>query len=145
MSNPYQPNLGDPDYAYTQQPPAPVLAGWPLRFASGLLDFIITGVLTGVASMASQAFGYVVALIVLIVFGVLEGTRGQTPGKMVVGLRTLKLVDGSLLGAGLGICRRILHVLDYIPCLVGYLWPLWDEKRQTFADKLVKSVVIKVQ
>ncbi|TQF05082.1 RDD family protein [Kitasatospora acidiphila] len=144
MSNPYQPNL-DPNYAYTPQPPAPVLAGWPLRFASGLIDFVITAVLAGIASLASQGLGYVVELIVLIVFGVLEGTRAQTPGKMVVGLRTVQLADGSLLGAGLGIGRRLLHILDAIACFVGYLWPLWDEKRQTFADKIVKSVVVKVQ
>ncbi|MDH6140776.1 MULTISPECIES: RDD family protein [Kitasatospora] len=144
MSNPYQPNL-DPNYAYTPQPPAPVLAGWPLRFASGLIDFVITAVVAGIASLASQGLGYVVELIVLIVFGVLEGTRAQTPGKMVVGLRTVQLADGSLLGAGLGIGRRLLHILDTIACFVGYLWPLWDEKRQTFADKIVKSVVVKVQ
>ncbi|MCC9310524.1 RDD family protein [Kitasatospora sp. RB6PN24] len=144
MSNPYQPNL-DPNYVYTPQPPAPVLAGWPLRFASGLVDLVITAVLAGIASLAGQALGYVVELIVLVVFGFLEGTRGQTPGKMVVGLRTVKLADGTVLGAGLGIGRRILHLLDAIACFIGYLWPLWDEKRQTFADKLVSSVVIKVQ
>jgi hypothetical protein len=25
---------------------------------------------------------------------------------------------------------------------VGYLWPLWDDKRQTFADQVMKTVVI---
>jgi hypothetical protein len=25
---------------------------------------------------------------------------------------------------------------------VGYLWPLWDEKRQTFADQIMKTTVI---
>jgi uncharacterized RDD family membrane protein YckC len=25
---------------------------------------------------------------------------------------------------------------------VGYLWPLWDDKRQTFADMLLNTIVI---
>ncbi|MDQ1539752.1 MAG: hypothetical protein QOH29_478, partial [Actinomycetota bacterium] len=27
---------------------------------------------------------------------------------------------------------------------LGYLWPLWDSKRQTFADKILKTVVVNV-
>jgi uncharacterized RDD family membrane protein YckC len=27
-------------------------------------------------------------------------------------------------------------------CYVGYLWPLWDDKRQTFADKILGTVVV---
>jgi hypothetical protein len=38
--------------------------------------------------------------------------------------------------------RYIAHVLDSIPCYLGYLWPLWDAKRQTFADKVIGTVVI---
>jgi uncharacterized RDD family membrane protein YckC len=73
-----------------------------------------------------------------------EGTTGQTPGKRIVGIRLLREYDGSTLGFGLAFGRRLLHVLDSI-CYVGYLWPLWDQKNQTFADKIVHSVVIKDQ
>ena len=27
---------------------------------------------------------------------------------------------------------------------IGYLWPLWDKKRQTFADKILSTVVVEV-
>lgn len=27
-------------------------------------------------------------------------------------------------------------------CNIGYLFPLWDPKRQTIADKIMKTVVI---
>jgi uncharacterized RDD family membrane protein YckC len=151
MSNPYQqpsdgyqPNL-DPNYMYSPQPPAPVLAGWPLRFASGLIDGIITFAVVFIVGMANQTLSQVCNLAAVVFLGFLEGTRGQTPGKMVVGLRTVRLADGGLLGPGLAIGRRLLHILDALSCFIGYLWPLWDEKRQTFADKIVKSVVIKVQ
>ncbi|MDQ1423726.1 MAG: hypothetical protein QOD72_1224, partial [Acidimicrobiaceae bacterium] len=33
------------------------------------------------------------------------------------------------------------HVADSIICGIGYLFPLWDVKRQTLADKIMKTVV----
>jgi hypothetical protein len=27
---------------------------------------------------------------------------------------------------------------------IGYLWSLWDPKRQTVADKIVKAVVVRI-
>jgi len=72
-----------------------------------------------------------------------EGSTGQTPGKRIAGIRLLREYDGSTLGFGLALGRRLLHILDSLPCYLGFLWPLWDEKRQTFADKCVHTVVIK--
>jgi hypothetical protein len=37
--------------------------------------------------------------------------------------------------------RDLAHIVDSLACYLGWLWPLWDAKRQTFADKLVKTVV----
>jgi hypothetical protein len=33
--------------------------------------------------------------------------------------------------------------LDSLACYVGWLWPIWDSKRQTFADKIMKTVVVR--
>jgi uncharacterized RDD family membrane protein YckC len=38
--------------------------------------------------------------------------------------------------------RDICHIVDAIICYVGFLFPLLDAKRQTLADKIVKTVVI---
>jgi uncharacterized RDD family membrane protein YckC len=34
--------------------------------------------------------------------------------------------------------------VDAIICYIGFLFPLWDSKKQTIADKIVKSVVVVV-
>jgi hypothetical protein len=34
--------------------------------------------------------------------------------------------------------------VDQLICYVGYLWPLWDGKRQTLADKMLGTVCIPV-
>jgi uncharacterized RDD family membrane protein YckC len=38
--------------------------------------------------------------------------------------------------------RGLAHIVDSIPCDLGYLWPLWDSKRQTFADKICGTIVV---
>ncbi len=35
-----------------------------------------------------------------------------------------------------------MHVVDGL-FYVGYLWPLWDAERQTFADKIIQTVVVR--
>jgi len=143
---PSYPGGGQQDLnAYGQAPVGmPPLANWGWRFLSGLIDFVIAGVVNAVVSVAAgRVAGFIASLIVLFILAYLEGTKGQTPGKMAVGTRTLRERDGQLLGFGLALARRLLHILDALACFIGYLWPAWDAKRQTFADKIVSSVVIK--
>ena len=73
---------------------------------------------------------------------ILQGRTGQTWGKKVLRLRLLGMDTGQPIGAGNAFVRDLAHLLDGLPCLLGYLWPIWDEKRQTFADKLLRTVVI---
>lgn len=72
----------------------------------------------------------------------MEGTTGQTPGKKVVGIRLIREADGQVLGFGMAFVRKLCHILDGAACYIGFLWPLWDDKRQTFADKIISTVVV---
>lgn len=74
-----------------------------------------------------------------------EGKTGQTPGKKALGISLLREADGRPLGFGMAFVRRLCHGLDGAACYIGYLWPLWDDKKQTFADKILSSVVVKTQ
>jgi len=38
--------------------------------------------------------------------------------------------------------RQLVHILDSLACYIGWLWPLWDAKSQTFADKIMNTVVV---
>ena len=49
-----------------------------------------------------------------------------------------------ILSVGQTFLRQLCHYLDGA-VYIGYLWPLWDPMRQTFADKLMKTVVIKIK
>ena len=70
------------------------------------------------------------------------GRTGWSIGKQVVGIRLISESTGQPMGAGMAFVRDLAHVLDSLACYLGWLWPLWDQKRQTFADKLLTTVVI---
>ncbi|MGL5809368.1 MAG: RDD family protein [Nocardioides sp.] len=73
-----------------------------------------------------------------------QGKTGQTVGKGVLGIKLVSEETGQPIGGLMSFVRQIVHILDAIACLIGYLWPLWDAKRQTFADKILKTVVVEV-
>jgi uncharacterized RDD family membrane protein YckC len=87
--------------------------------------------------------GALLSFVAGLVMCYLEGTKGQTPGKKALGIKVLRELDGQPLGFGMAFVRRLCHSLDGAACYIGFLWPLWDDKKQTFADKIVKSVVVK--
>lgn len=70
-----------------------------------------------------------------------QGRTGRSIGKSVLGIKLVKESTGDVAGAGLTFGRQVCHIVD--SCfLLGYLWPLWDDKRQTFADKICSTVVL---
>lgn len=73
---------------------------------------------------------------------IVQGNTGQSIGKKQIGIKLVSEQTGRPLGPGLTFVRQVAHVFDGI-CVIGYLWPLWDDKKQTFADKIVTSVVVK--
>ncbi len=60
----------------------------------------------------------------------------------MLNLRLVSEETGQPIGTLMAFVRDICHIIDSVICLVGYLFPLWDAKRQTIADKIVKTVVI---
>ena len=75
-------------------------------------------------------------------FGVRQGRTGSSIGKSVLGLR---VVDGDSLepiGFWRSVIRQLVHAADLLSLGVGYLWPMWDARKQTFADKLASTICV---
>lgn len=72
----------------------------------------------------------------------IKGGRGQSIGKRVLGITLIDERTGRPIGTGMAFVRDLAHFLDGVACYIGYLWPLWDAKRQTFSDKVMNTVVI---
>ncbi|BDH08247.1 MULTISPECIES: RDD family protein [Streptomyces] len=160
---PPQPGYGYPQappvpqqagYGYPQQPgygyQQPQYANWGQRFLSRLIDticymvvyvpLVVIGAKAEIPALALIGFLFMIGFLIYQV--IQEGKTGQTIGKKIVGTRTLKEDTGQPLGGGMAFVRQLAHILDGLPCYLGYLWPAWDSKSQTFADKVCGSIVI---
>lgn len=102
-------------------------------------------VIVGRGKPALVAIGAIILIGLAIWQLINEGRTGQTVGKKALGIRLVRESDGQPLGIGMAFVRRLAHFLDSLACYLGWLWPAWDAKRQTFADKIIGSIVIRTQ
>ncbi|QNN49600.1 RDD family protein [Phycicoccus endophyticus] len=72
------------------------------------------------------------------------GRTGQSLGKRHTGLRLIDERTGQPVGAGTCLGRELLSGLVNQVVWLSYLWMLWDDNRQTLADKAVGSTVVKL-
>jgi uncharacterized RDD family membrane protein YckC len=140
---------------YGQPVPTPDYASWLQRVGAYLVDGVVTalpalvllfiGVAVGGTVGAVLALaGYAAGIAVFFWNTVFrQGRTGQSIGKEQVGIRLIRERDGKPVGPGLSFVRQLAHVLDSVFFDIGFLWPLWDAKRQTFADKVCATVVVR--
>lgn len=84
-----------------------------------------------------------VAFVIQLYFLYMQGATGQTPGKKLANIRVISEQTGQPIGFGMSFVRNLAHILDGAACYIGYLWPLFDAKKQTFADKIMNTVVVR--
>ena len=163
------PSYGGPGAAGGMVP----YAGWGTRLGGWLIDAVIFFVVQAILGrlfrhvnsltlhMTSTRSGVVhhttfsfIALGVTTVLAIVYttilcgGPGGQTVGMIAVGVRVVRDDTHGVLGYGLALGRAVVEqVFRYtgVVWLLDMLFPLWDKKRQTLHDKIVKSVVIRVR
>lgn len=111
------------------------------------------GVLLYVSGVPTAARLVLSAVAAISYNGLLDGgPSGQTIGKRILRIRVADDDTGTSIGPNRGIGRSgttylfgfaaAVHPLGvFVPLLDG-LWPLWDQRRQTWHDKAVRSVVL---
>lgn len=77
--------------------------------------------------------------------GFRQGKTGQSLGKKWLNIKVVNEASGQPLGVGGAILRWILLAVLGGLCFLDFLWPLWDQKKQTWHDMIIKSVVLKTQ
>ena len=131
------------------------LATWSARAGAIGLDAVapvVVALVVGAAAFLYDAPWWAYAVVASLGFLVvalgrwwLPAVTGWSWGRSVFAIRVDQAADGT--GAGLGrlVLRDLAHLLDTMALLVGWLWPLWDARRRTFADMLVHTEVRVVQ
>jgi uncharacterized RDD family membrane protein YckC len=127
------------------------LASYGSRFLGYLLDALIivvcAGVLIGILGAIAGRGGLVIGYLIYIVgfFGYFayfwSSRHGQTIGQKMAGVRVVRL-DGQPMTLGNGIVRALGYAVNGMVLGLGWLWPLWDEKRQGWHDKMAGTVVV---
>ena len=116
-------------------------AGFWRRFAASFVDGLVLGV---VSSILRALLGYTGEGIgILIAFGYytyFHGGTGQTPGDAVLGIRVLDIDDGTVIGYQRAFIRALVSIVSGVVILLGYLWMLWDPRKQTWHDKAAGSL-----
>jgi Mce-associated membrane protein len=65
---------------------------------------------------------------------------GWSLGRDVFGIEVVR-GSGGRVGQSRLLIRDLAHLLDTASVLAGWLWPLWDQRRRTFADMLARTEV----
>lgn len=141
----YQPGGESPTAAPASSKASGPRAGFWRRFGAYLLDGILLNVVfIPLSIVLPQAVYFVIAVLLGIAyFALLEGgPKGQTVGKMALGIRVIDLTRGGPIGYGRAIVRYFGRIVSGIVILLGYFWMLWDNEKQTWHDKMATSVVV---
>jgi uncharacterized RDD family membrane protein YckC len=73
------------------------------------------------------------------------GRTGQSWGARIVGVKVVRADDGTPIGFGKALGRTLFgNIISANVFYLGYLWMLWDDRKQTWQDKVVSSIVIDV-
>jgi uncharacterized RDD family membrane protein YckC len=147
-----------------------VLAGWWSRVGAALVDaliLLVPALIIGIAIGAYRSSGdsrlglqfatSAIALVIAFGYYAVTMTRagarnGQTIGHQVAGIRVIR-TNGSPVDVGLVLVRQTLiqgilfgwisGIVLFIPSLLNYLWPLWDQESRALHDMMANTRVVK--
>ena len=147
---------------------SPKFAGFWIRVVAYMIDgFLINLILT--LLVAVGLFGYVSGshmdtfgdlfyaafntnwsflqlvdfLLTIAYFTFFLGTRGQTPGKMLCGLKVVRL-NGNAVTYGQAAVRTLGYYLNLLTLCIGFLWVAFDPRKQGLHDKIAGTYEIRI-
>ncbi|QNE20544.1 RDD family protein [Kribbella qitaiheensis] len=138
------------------------LAGWGSRVGASIIDSlfalipipigaVVAIAMSGSLEKMSDSARTVMVVAYLAYFALViwnriirQGRKGQSIGKKVLGLKLVAVRTGQPLGVGRCLGREVSGIILSNLCFLDLLWPLWDEKKQTWHDKIVASHVLKL-
>lgn len=152
-------------YSFPSQAVAPVLEYVSVgrRLLAHIIDGIIFLIVAHIVSVLLPSSGTMIVggdawdsfthlgpggmlqiIIPFVYFIVMEALLGATVGKLVLGIRVVKL-DGSPIGWGESIVRNLLRIVDQLPSgyVLGALLIWSSPTRQRLGDRAAHTVVVR--
>lgn len=141
----------------------PRFAGFWIRLAAYVIDYVFTIALVGVAGFIfaiaavslvgadrTEAFlnnnvivvNLIVTVIALGYYGYFCGGRWQaTPGKRICGIYIIR-TDGKRLDAPFAILRYFAYLISSLPLLFGFLMIFWTDENKALHDMILGTRVV---
>ncbi|MDM7830025.1 RDD family protein [Cellulomonas edaphi] len=131
------------------QPPRPPYASWSRRAAGFGIDVAVMTLPLVLALTYDDAVVAALGVTWWLAWFVgnrvvAQGSSGITLGRRVTGSQLRRAGTGRPPGWRVALVRELAHVADAV-WLVGFLWPLWDERRRTFADSMCGTTVVRTR
>ena len=106
-------------------------------------QFCATGAST-IGQLSIALAGILALAYVVWNYGYRQGTTGSSIGKSIMKFKVVSEKTGQPIGFGMSIVRQLAHIIDAAICYIGFLFPLWDAKRQTIADKIMTTICLPI-
>ena len=143
--------------------PTTIYAGFMPRLGASIVDSIIVSIVSGIITFvlgmvigiatggSDAAVSVAQGLASIIQFAIFAayyiyfiGSKGQTLGKMLLKIKVVNSETNAVPGYASAFLREVVgKILSSLVLGLGYLWMLWDPKKQTWHDKIAKTIVIK--
>ena len=126
------------------------LAPSGMRIVGGLIDVVIILVVFAIVDVlfrdARGIAGLVNLVLVLGYFGYFWSSQGASIGMMPFGFKVRDMQTGQYPSMGKAVLRGFIWWLEVVFtfCLIGaigWLWQLWDPRRQALHDKVAGTIV----
>ena len=143
-----------PQFSFNEAFASEERAGFWMRFVAHICDGlnslivifpfqIMSNLLSESNSGLSALFALLGTIASVYVLAYWTGSRGGSPLRVRLGVLVLDENDGSYIGTKRAVYRGLMSYVSQLVLLLGYLSMLWDPKKQTWHDKVAKSVVVK--
>lgn len=126
-------------------------AGFGIRFLAYAIDSLIIFAITIVFSLSLssvfqsplRSFGFWPEILIGAAYYIVFWMRdGQTLGNRLLAIRVVR-EDNQKFDFATGIILYIGYVISSILLWLGFLWIIWDPKKQGLHDKIAKTVVVR--
>ncbi|MBN2463430.1 MAG: RDD family protein [Dehalococcoidia bacterium] len=121
-------------------------AGFWIRLGAGVIDLLVLVCAAGIiayffpAAVIWVTSGIGISIAYLLGFWV---WRGQTPGKMAVGVKIIR-TDSSPIKWQCALRRFLGYIASLVTLFIGFIWVAFDDRKQGMHDKIADTYVVKL-
>lgn len=126
------------------------IAAWYKRWIAALLDTLVIGLLTApIVLLLSDEISYqqraaLPSFVIMVgYFYYFHKKSGQTPGKKLLGIKVVSSTPGESMQ--LGLRETLGRFMSSAFFNLGYLWILFDRRRQGWHDKIGNTIVVDIK